>query len=496
MVENGGCVGQLTDRVDGNRLTAGVYYPQSPDKVSELYIEAFNVGPDYLKRNIPRPANQDLNRAQTIERYRPMKLHCILVLPFLLSLVPCCAAADDVFPVKSNLSAAAAKVDITPAPDTKVVGHVRETHGIRDPLRAGILLLRNEQTAVALVTLDLIGAWEEMVAALRDEIARQTAIPRENILITASHNHSGPGWAKDSTWSQQMVASIGAAAAAAEKELRPVTIGYGEDRIDFNINRRQVINGRCDHRVKVLRFDDGRSLEPVAAIMHAVCHPCVFTWGDKLTPPYPQGFPKISADFPGVAQTFVEQAFPERTKTLFLQGCAGDIRPNLPGFPYRCGDEADIHWTGRNLGCAVVRALDRTAVREEAAKRKSIYPLKLATTVALVPGKKDKVRCELAALRVGDFLFLMMPGEPMVEYGFQLERAIADRAVPIVVGYANGNVGYICTAQAHEEGGYEPNASPLSADAETILLDELGRLADRVLADVFESFAPPRPAKK
>lgn len=425
----------------------------------------------------------------------------------LLTVSPAAFGAETSLPVKSNLLAAAAKVDITPAPDTKVVGHVRETNGIRDPLRAGVLLLKNEQTAAALVTLDLIGAWDEMVAALRDEIAKQASIPRENIIVTASHNHSGPGWSRDSEWSKKLVAGIGTAAAAASRDLRPVTIGYSEDRIDFNINRRQVINGRavvrlnpdgpCDHRVKVVRFDDGKSLEPVAAIMHAVCHPCVFTWGDKLTPPYPQGFPKISADFPGEAQTFVEAAFPERTKTLFLQGCAGDIRPNLPGFPYRCGDEADIKWTGRSLGCAVVRALDRSAIREEVVKRKSIYPLKLASTVVMLPGKKERVRCELTALRVGDLLFLTMPGEPMVEYGFQLERAIADRATPIIVGYANGNVGYICTSKAHEEGGYEPNSSPLSAEAETILLDELGRLADRVLADVFESFAPKRaPASK
>ena len=34
-----------------------------------------------------------------------------------------------------------AKIDITPPPDTKVVGHVRPTHGARDPIRAAILLL-------------------------------------------------------------------------------------------------------------------------------------------------------------------------------------------------------------------------------------------------------------------------------------------------------------------------------------------------------------------
>jgi neutral ceramidase len=235
--------------------------------------------------------------------------------------------------------------------ETPVVGHVRPTNGVRDPLRAGVLLLANEQTQAAIVTLDLINAPTEMVEMLRDAVAKKTATPRENILVATSHNHSGPGWSRDSPWSIETAAKIGAAASDAQKSMRPVSIGYGEDEIDFNINRRKVINGRavvrlnpdgpCDHRVKVLRFDDGQSLEPMAVLMHAVCHPCVFTWGDKLTPPHPGGFPKMSADFPGEAQTFVETVYGPRTKTLFLQGCAGDIRPNLPGVPYRCGETQD-----------------------------------------------------------------------------------------------------------------------------------------------------------
>ena len=110
--------------------------------------------------------------------------------------------------------------------------------------------------------------------------------------------------------------------------------------------------------------------------------------------------------------------------------------------------------------------------------------------VNALPGKKEKVACEMQAIRVGDFLFLTIPGEPMVEYGFQIEKAIADRAIPIVVGYANDSLGYICTAESHQYGGYEPNMSPLLPEAEPLILDELGRLADKVLADVFESFKP------
>ena len=56
-------------------------------------------------------------------------------------------------------------------------------------------------------------------------------------------------------------------------------------------------------------------------------------------------------------------------------------------------------------------------------------------------------RCE-----VGPFLFLTMPGEPFVEYGFQIEKAIADRAIPIVVGYANGG-SLLCLHGPGPQGG-------------------------------------------
>jgi hypothetical protein len=243
----------------------------------------------------------------------------------------------------------------------------------------------------------------------------------------------------------------------------------------------------------VLRFDDGQSLDPLAVIMHCVCHPCVHTWGDKFTPPYPNGYPKMSADFPGEAKAFVEGVYNGRTTALFLQGCAGDIRPNLPGLPYRCGDEADIRWTGRNLGCAVVRAADRAVVREELVRRPAIYPLRCATQQVDLPAAKNegRVRCEIQAVKVGPYLFLTMPGEPFVEYGFQVEKAIADRAIPVVVGYANGSIGYICTDRAHAEGGYEPNNSKSGPGAEGILVAALRRLADKVIGDTFDSFAPP-----
>ena len=68
---------------------------------------------------------------------------------------PCAEAGSA---LESNLSAGVAKVDITPPADTPVTGHPRKTTGARDPIRAGILLLDDGKTKVAIATFDLIGA--------------------------------------------------------------------------------------------------------------------------------------------------------------------------------------------------------------------------------------------------------------------------------------------------------------------------------------------------
>jgi neutral ceramidase len=414
-------------------------------------------------------------------------------------------AADTTFRVDSNLLAAVAKIDITPPAGLPVTGHVRPTDGFRNKLHAEALLLSDGQTKAAIVTTDLISASADLVAALRGVVAAKTGTPAENIMITASHNHSGPRWESQPDWGRRVLADLDVALAKVAGEMRPVSVGYGVDQINFNINRRALVNGKsvvrlnpdgpCDRRVKVLRLDDGRSLDPLAILMHAVCHACVHTWGDRFSPPHPGGYPQASSDFPGEARDFVERVYSGRTKAMFLQGCAGDIRPNLPGYPYRCGDEADIRWIGRNLGSAVVRASDFSVIREELAKRPKIYPLRCASKTVTLPAAKEgeTVQCPLQAMKFGPYLLLTIPGEPMVEYGLRLEKAIGDRAIPIVVGYANGNLGYICTTQSFEEGGYEPAHSQAGPEAEEIIIRELLGLVDRVVGDVFEAFRPAAP---
>jgi neutral ceramidase len=429
-------------------------------------------------------------------------LRGLLISACVLAFACSALAADAPFKVESNLLAAVAKIDITPPDGTPVTGHVRPVEGFRNRLHAEVLLLNDGQTKAAIATTDLIAAGLDLVEAFRAVIADKSGTPPENIMVTASHNHSGPRWDRQSDWGRRVLAELDVAVGKAARELKPVSIGYGVDQINFNINRRAMVEGKavvrlnadgpCDQRVKVLRIDDGQSLDPLAIVMHAVCHACVHTWGDRFSTPYPGGYPQGSSDFPGEARDFIEMVYGGRTKAMFLQGCAGDIRPNLPGYPYRCGDEADIRWIGRNLGSAVVRAADYSVIREELAKRPKIYPIRCANKTVTLPSSKpgEAVQCPLQAMKIGPYLLLTIPGEPMVEYGFRVEKGIGDRAIPIVVGYANGSLGYICTDKAFEEGGYEPGHSQSGPGSEDIIVRELLGLVDRVVGDVFEAFRP------
>src|SRR5690606_28771692 len=59
----------------------------------------------------------------------------------------------------------------------------------------------------------------------------------------------------------------------------------------------------------------------------------------------------------------------------------------------------------------------------------------------------------LQAFALGDAVIALLPGEPFVEYGLALKAA--GRPLLMTVGYANDAPGYLPTAAALAEGGYE-----------------------------------------
>jgi len=94
----------------------------------------------------------------------------------------------------SRLEAGVAVVNITPPLGYRMSGYFRERlcTGVLNPLHAKALVLRQGDVRAALVFCDIIGLSPDVSSRARGLAAEKTGIPAENILIAATHTHTGP----------------------------------------------------------------------------------------------------------------------------------------------------------------------------------------------------------------------------------------------------------------------------------------------------------------
>ncbi|MCK5737787.1 neutral/alkaline non-lysosomal ceramidase N-terminal domain-containing protein, partial [bacterium] len=97
--------------------------------------------------------------------------------------------------MKYVLSAGAAVAEITPHDSQFLYGypHVeRFSTGVHDPLLCSTLFLSDGQTSLLFLAVDIIFISKMMSNRVRQRIQEKTGIPMENMLISATHTHSGP----------------------------------------------------------------------------------------------------------------------------------------------------------------------------------------------------------------------------------------------------------------------------------------------------------------
>src|SRR5262245_36831533 len=94
----------------------------------------------------------------------------------------------------AELTAGAAATDITPPVGCPMAGYYsfRGAEGTHDPLFAKALVFEKDGTKVALVALDLITTTRGLVEDTRKLVEKQTGIPARNVMISATHSHTGP----------------------------------------------------------------------------------------------------------------------------------------------------------------------------------------------------------------------------------------------------------------------------------------------------------------
>ena len=240
--------------------------------------------------------------------------------------------------------AGVARADITPEGPIWMAGYGnrnKPSEGVDQPLFLKALALQEgKEPPLLLLTVDLVGLPRSVADTVAERIGRELKIPREQILLVASHTHTGPVLSgglegmfdlkgKDldvvRAYTEKLPDKALAAATEAVQKMDPVQLSFGRAKASFAVNRRVFrpggVNfganpdGVVDHEVPVLRIEDSDG-NLRAIVFGYACH-CTTLTGTYY---------RINGDWAGYAQDFLERAHPGAT-ALFVTGCGADADP-------------------------------------------------------------------------------------------------------------------------------------------------------------------------
>jgi neutral/alkaline ceramidase-like enzyme len=396
--------------------------------------------------------------------------------------------------------AGAARVDITPPPDSalQLSGYASRTDGfkgIHDRLYTRAIVIDDGNTKAVIVTWDLIFFsnldWER-ISGLISEAA---GVPRENILLAATHTHGAPNFrylnqAPEGSPGKKYLAELDKlvvqAVNQAQADLKPARIGYGAGEANVNMNRVARMaegdfwlgknpDGVSDKSVGVIRFEDLAG-KPIAFFINYAVHGTVMG---------PKNY-EITADLPGAVSRFVERQFGDDVVAAFTAGASGDQDPI-----YRVGtDFGEVEVLGRILGAEAARVAEsietRPGMRIGAAQR-----------VVTCPGRKqapgqsrrqkdgnykfvdaDPVNIRIAVLKLNHIAITSASGEVLTRIGSRAKEESPLRAT-LFATHANGSSGYIPDEESFKTMSYETAVSKLKPGcAEDAIVEGLMDMID------------------
>ena len=425
---------------------------------------------------------------------------------------------------QSQWKAGMAEVKITPESPVFLSGYAsrnRPSEGVLADLYAKVLALEDRDGRQAvLITADLIGFRAEFAEPMCERIQARTGLKREQILLNASHTHTGPwptlsaqprgnitadGAARLVNYTRKLQSQIEEAVERALSRLEPAQLAWGTGVENFVMNRRQHTDkgvilgvnprGPVDRSVPVLRVSSpGGTLR--AVLFGAACHNTTLTGRHY----------RISGDYAGFAQQYI-QARLQSVQAMFMLGCGADANP------YPRGEVEYAIEHGHKLGKEVLRVLE-TELRpvsgrlglgfsrldlplQKARPRRELNGLlggsgwerwvggRMLETLQEGNRLPTHYRVPVAVWQMGSELTLVgLPGETVVDYVALLEQALGPLRLWIA-GYCNDVFGYLPSARLLREGGYETRGliygglGFFAPEAQDLLVREVQRLARR-----------------
>ncbi len=425
-----------------------------------------------------------------------------------VSAAPIVAADSD-----RQLRAGAAVVDITPPLGEMVVGGFTPFPAaeVHDKLHARCLILDDGKTQIAFVICDNLGIIREVYDEARELIAKETKLPVDNILMAATHTHSGTR-ARMSKYRPIVVRGIASAVREASQNLAPARIGWGSiDEPSEVFNRRWFVSDPELRKnpfggVDQVRMNPPRGnpklekpagpIDPEISFISVQAtngRPLALLANYSLH--YVGGVNKgdISADYFGIfSRRIAELLGADDTSPAFVgmlsNGTSGDINNinfRIRGESYEryekmtqvaelvanrvkeAHDKIEFHdWvplgSARSELTLKVRKPDqqmqeyftKVMAQDEDAPKHHRYERNYAGRVQRLLEGPEEITIPLQAVRIGELAIAAIPFEVFVEIGLEIKQK-TPFADAFTIELANDSHGYLPTPRQHELGGYE-----------------------------------------
>ena len=447
------------------------------------------------------------------------RLFAILTLAItsILTSLPCLAQGDE----PGALQAGAAAIDVSPQHfPVNMLGQFYENFAetAHDPLYARAIVLKNDQSCIAMVVVDNLGVDPAVIEAAKQLAAKQTNIPTHRIMVSSTHTHTAPPTAITTAgttaakYRELMINGIAESIVQAHQNLRAVEFGFNAKPLaDEVFNRRWHLKpgkmplnpfGELD-QVKMNPGNNTSTLDRPAGPTDPDI--TIISLRDAKHKPYSL-FANYSLHYVGAvprggvsADYFGEFArlMPIRLRAsadfvaMMSNGTSGDIN-NIPFGSTRPPRErfeqiqivaqksSDVAWhayqeipehktqVALNMLQREITLRYRKPTAEQLEKAESILKITDQTELDRLPrlavpyanrtviaaARPETVNVKIQVIRIGDLGICCIPFETFVEIGLELKQR-SPLPQTMVISIANGRYGYLPTPAQHRLGGYE-----------------------------------------
>lgn len=456
-------------------------------------------------------------------KLRLILLFCLLtaVLPLLTGFVKAGNTPNETPPAGLRLSTF--DVDATP-PVGSYLAYDLMVNSWDLGLRAKGIVISGAGQPVVLCSVDWIGISNDSQDEFKRALAEAAGTIPERVAVHTIHQHDAPisdfgaerllkeaglnPLSYESSFQHEVIKRLGISVKNSLEKAQPITsVGLGQAQVYEVASNRRIIGadgkskatrssatkdpairaepeGLIDPMVSLVSFWNGD--QPVAVLSYYANHPQSY---------YRLGV--ANPDYPGVARFMRQLAVPQALHVHF-NGAGG----NLTAGKYNDGSKENREILAERLADGMKRAWEATTrepvtagdvawnfipvalppastienLQTEMKTKDMVYLtnnlFKLVWLRRLQNGKKINISC----LTIGRARILCMPGELFVEYQLAAKKMRPDLFVTMAA-YGDYATGYICTAKAYQEGGYEAGiASAVTPEAEGILMDVMKKL--------------------